>query len=125
MAAAEIRIKGKAELERAFKQLRREVLAELKPALREIADVVRRDAEQKAGAEIATIGPAWSRMRVGVSASGVFVVPKSRRRGGSPRPNLGPLLLDRAMQPALDENKAAVMARLDTLVDASAARSGF
>lgn len=123
--AVGMRLKGGAELERAFLQLRREVLAELKPALREIADVVRSDAEQRAGANIENIGPRWQRMRVGVTAKVVYVAPTSRRHGGSPRPNLGGLLMDQAMQPALDANQEAVVARLDALVNASAAFAGF
>lgn len=125
MPAGEIRVKGAAELERAFRGLRREVLAELKPALREIAEVVRSDAEQRAAASISHIGPKWGRMRVGMTTSVVYVAPKSRRHGGSPRPNLGGLLMTKAMQPAMDENKEAVVARLDALVEASAAAHGF
>jgi hypothetical protein len=123
--APQIRIRGAAELERAFLQLRREVLTEIKPALREIADAVRADAQQRAGAEISHIGPRWSRMRVGVTTKVVYVAPASRRRGGSPRPNLAGLLMNKAMQPALDAKQEAVMTRLDELINVSSARAGF
>lgn len=131
MASSAIRVKGAAELERAFMQLRREVLAELKPALRTLAGPVRVDAERLAVQNIRNIGAGWGdaqqwwEMRVGVGAGVVYVAPKSHRRGGSPRPNLGGLLMDRAMQPALDQNQEKIVAGLDALVSVSAARNGF
>lgn len=121
---AQYHIKGAAELDRALLQLRREVLAELKPALIDVGEDVRRDAEANSIAGISNIGPKWSRMRIGVITSGVYVAPKSRRRGGSPRPNLAGLLLT-SMQEAVDQNEAATLAKFDALVDASAAAAGF
>jgi len=123
--AAQIRVKGAAELERAFLELRREVLREIRPELRAIGNVVRKEAESLAVAKIRNIGSRWGRMRLGVVTSGVYVAPRSHRQGGSPRPNLGSLLLDRAMQPALDAHEAEVVRRFDLLIDASAARAGF
>lgn len=125
MAKTGIQVKGAAELEAAFLSLRREVLTELRPALREIGELVRADAERKADSGISHIGPAWGRMRLGVTLESVYITPRSRRQGGSPRPNLAGLLMDRAMQPALDENQEAAVARLDLLVEASAHKSGF
>jgi hypothetical protein len=120
-----IRIKGQAELERAFLQLRKEVLAELKPMLKEIGEEVRSDAQARAGADISHIGTRWDRMRTGVTLKGVYVAPTSRRRGGSPRPNLAGLLWDKAMEPARDEHEESVLRRAELLVDASAAFAGF
>lgn len=120
-----VRVTGAFELERAFMQLRREVLTELRPALREIAEVVRTDAAQLAESEISNIGPRWSEMRVGVPLRGAYVAPKARNRGGSPRPNLAGLLMDRALQPALDKNEDNVMRRVDELVANAANRAGF
>jgi hypothetical protein len=120
-----IRIRGQAELEAAFLQVRREVLAEIKPVLKEIGGEVAKDAQSRAGTEIRNIGPRWARMRVGVTMKGVYVAPTSKRRGGSPRPNLAGLLMDRAMQPALDAKQDAAYARLDELVNVSSARAGF
>jgi hypothetical protein len=120
-----IRIRGQAELEAAFLQVRREVLAEIKPVLKEIGGEVAKDAQSRAGTEIRNIGSRWERMRVGVTMKGVYVAPTSKRRGGSPRPNLAGLLMDRAMQPALDAKQDAAYARLDELVNVSSARAGF
>ena len=125
MAATEIKIHGQVELERAFLQLRREVLTELRPALRKIAEIVSKDAQARATTEISNIGDRWARMRVGVVQKGAYVAPASKRRGGSPRPNLAPLLMDRAMQPALDSKQEEVLTSLDLLVNASASKAGF
>lgn len=120
----EIRIKGAKELEAAFMQLRREVLAEIRPALREITETVRVDAEQRSMHEISHIGATWSRMRIGLVVKGAYVAPKSRRRGGSPRRNLAGLL-DRAMQEAVDAKQDEVFRRLEEVVSTSASRAGF
>ena len=120
-----IRIKGQAELERAFMELRREVLTEMRPTLRKVAEPVRALAEEKADTSIRNIGPRWGRMRTGVTVRGVYVAPRSKRQGGSPRPNLAGLLMDRAMQPALDEKQDEVVAAFGLMVDESAVRNGF
>jgi hypothetical protein len=124
-ALGEIEVKGAKELERAFRQLRREVLRELRPELRLIGNVVRVEAETLAGERISHIGPRWSKMRLGVTASGVYVAPRARRAGGSPRPNLAGLLMDRAMQPALDEHEEEVVRQFDGLISRAADRAGF
>ena len=125
MPVGEIRIRGAAEVEKAFLDVRREVLAEIRPALRGIAKGVARDAENKAEANISHIGAKWSRMRIGVTVKTVYVAPKQRRHGGSPRKNLAPLLMNKAMQPALDENQDEIVRRLGEVVEVSAARHGF
>lgn len=121
----EIKIKGQKELEAAFMQLHKETLVALQPALLEIAEIVRKDAEQKAGLNISNIGPRWERMRIGAKLSGVYVVPRTRRTVGPPRKNLADLLMNRAMQPALDEHESEVVERLDMLLNVSAAKAGF
>lgn len=123
--AAEVAIKGREELERAFLEVRREVLLELKPAIAQVANEVRQDAETRAGAEISNIGPRWQRMRLGVTLKAVYIAPRSRRQGGSPRKNLAGLLMDRAMQPALDEHGEKVVHRISEVCDAAAARHLF
>ena len=119
------RIKGQAELDRAFLQLRRDVLRELRPALRLAAKPVADESERLAGQTISNIGTRWSKFRVGVLAKGAYVAPRARRRSGSPRPNLAGLLLEDAMQPALEAKQGEVLAKVELLVDESAARAGF
>jgi hypothetical protein len=120
----ELKIKGQAELERAFLQLRRDVLVELKPAILEIANLVREDAQGRAGSEIANIGSKWQQMRVGVTIKGAYVAPRARNRGGSKRPNLAGELKD-AMEEALEAKRSILDRRMNELVDVSAAKAGF
>jgi len=123
--AAEIRWDGIDRVTAAFEEVRREVLKEMRPALRAIGQKVSKDAQNRASSEIANIGNKWNRMRVGVTLKGVYVAPASRRRGGSPRRNLGGLLMTRAMQPALDANKELAYAEFDALIDRAKDHAGF
>lgn len=51
----------------------------------------------------------WDHMRIGITAHTVYVAPVNRRGGtGRRRPNLFDLLLERSLQPALDENVGRV-----------------
>jgi len=119
-----IEIKGQKELERAFLEMRKDVLVGLKPAILELSEVVRAEAQNRARAEIANIGPRWQQMRIGVTVRGAYVAPRFRRRGGSPRPNLAGELLD-SMQGALEAKAPLVERRFDELITASAATNGF
>lgn len=84
----------------------KEVAKELRGTLRKAAEPLRADAEGRAEREITNIGPRWGRMRIGVTQSMVYVAPRERgRRGRLKRPNLAGLLMDRAMQPALDAHE--------------------
>lgn len=117
-------VKGQTDIERAFLQLRKEVLVGLKPAILEVANTVRVEAEQQAVSQIENIGPRWSQMRIGVTPKLAYVAPRARRRGGSPRPNLGGLLFT-VMSTAADRHQDELFARLDELVTISAASSGL
>jgi hypothetical protein len=119
-----IEIKDQAELERAFLELRKEVFLELKVELIHAGEAVRSEAQSRAGSEISNIGPRWQQMRIGATIKGVYVAPKTRPHGGSPRPNLAGELME-SMQGALDAKRDAVYAEVDAMVDASAARHGF
>lgn len=121
----EVKVSGRAELERAFAELGRDVRVGMRPALREVGEVVRADAQSRAGANIRNIGPTWERMRLGVTLRAVYIAPRTHANGGSPRPNLAPLLMDMAMQPALDAHQEAALARIDELVNRSADEAGF
>ena len=56
-------------------------------------------------------------MRVGITRTLVYVAPRQRGagrgRGGSHRPNLAPLLMDKAMQPALDQHASEIETRFE------------
>lgn len=114
-----IRITGLRELSRAFAVADKTLAKELRDKLREAAEPVRTDAEALASVGIPRIGMPWSRMRVGVTRSSVYVAPRQRGARGRPstkRPNLAPLLLDRAMTPALEANRPHVEREVDDVL---------
>ena len=114
-ASETIRVENLKALQLAFKAADKAEAVELRTALREAAEPVRRDAERLAEQNIPRIGVPWSRMRVGVTLTSVYVAPKLRR-GRNPnlkRPNLAGLLLGRSMEPALEQNHDQVVRRVD------------
>jgi hypothetical protein len=98
---------------------------QLRVELARVGEPVRAQAEQLALGNITNIGGVWSRMRLGVTRSYVYIAPRARSRGGSPRPNLGPLLLNQAMWPAAKQHEPEVVARLEGMLDRLGAQNGF
>lgn len=128
--AGEIRVQGLRELNSAFGRLSAQLKAEIKGELSAAAEPVRARASDLASSEIRNIGDLWSQMRVGVTTSLVYVAPKQRRKRGHAgpryaRPNLAPLLMNRAMQPALDEKTPEVVSLLDVMLGRLSDESGF
>lgn len=124
MAESVIRVEGLRSLERAFRAADKELAGDLRDALQEAAAPVRRDAQALAASEIENIndGDPWASMRTGVGRSIVYVAPvergvKTRGRESRHRPNLGNLLMDRALEPALEENRGEVEHRLGQMLD--------
>ena len=118
----EVRVKGLREMSRAFAKADKNLKKELTTTLKKVAEPVRADASRLARHEIRNIhtaqGPDWSDMRTGVTTSVVYVAPKVRRRTiGTPRPNLAGLLMDRAMQPALDAHEGDIERELGNMLD--------
>lgn len=119
-----VQVTGLRELDRAFGKANRALSNDLKDALEEAAQPVRRDAQILAAANIRNVetGDPWSRMRVGVGRWVAYVAPVERGvkgRGGQRRrrPRFGDLLLGRAMEPALDRNVGNVERRFEGLID--------
>lgn len=119
-----VAVEGFTSLQRALKQANRDVRNGVRREMRETAEPVRRDAETLAGIRIRNIGSDWGQMRVGVTQKVVYVAPRQRgvRRGDNPmsRPNLAPLLKTRAMEPALEQNQAAILHQFDRMLDTMA-----
>lgn len=118
-----IRVEGLASLSRAFaladKTVKNELVGELKIAGIPVAS----KAERLAHGTIPGIGrprpKSWGNMRVGFSRHTVYVVPRQRGlKGSSPRKrqNIKALLLDRAMEPALEQEASNVEARVNFLL---------
>jgi hypothetical protein len=124
MAAQAIKVEGLANLQRAFGRADRALRADLRDALQEAAAPVRADAQRLAGTEIRRMGAGspWTRMRIGIlGGTVVYVAPVERgvrgRANARRRPKLKPLMLERAMEPALERNRRAVVRRLDHMLD--------
>lgn len=116
-----VRVRGLREMQRAFAKADKTLSRELRDALREVAEPVRAEAEQLAVQRIRNVGMDWSRMRVGVSRTLVYVAPKQRgvkskadRRRR--RPNFADLLMDMAMVPALQNNVRLIERRMDDML---------
>lgn len=116
-----LRVEGLADLQRAFRVADRRIANDFRKELREAAEPVRAAAEQLAVQEITRVGPNWSRMRVGVTRTSVYVAPRERGAQGRGnrrlrRPRFKDLMLDRAMEPALDRNIGRVEDNIEDLL---------
>lgn len=120
-----IRVQGLQELSRAFGRISADLRAEVRSELAAAGEPVRARGESLARSDIRNIGDRWSQMRIGVTSSLVYVAPKARRRRGSPRPNLAPLLMDKALQPALDQSAPEIVAHMDAMLGRLAGENGF
>lgn len=117
-----IRVEGLRELNIALRKADRQTRLGIRGGLRQVAEPVQRGAEDLAMSEIPGMArsPRWSRMRIGITRDLVYVAPRERgTRGKGPRhrPNLAPLLMDRAMQPALDQHIGEIEHRFENLLD--------
>jgi hypothetical protein len=108
-------VAGLADLNKAFSVADKETQKEFRQALRAAAEPVKVDAERLARVRIRKIGPDWSRMRVGTTRKSVYVAPKQRstKDRSRRRKNLFDLLLNQAMEPALDMNVREVEDKVD------------
>jgi hypothetical protein len=122
-------VRGLHELQAALAHADRSLRLGVRKGLRQAAEPVQRGAEELALEKIRRMprSPQWARMRVGVTRNLVYVAPRQRGirwnaknpgyRFQMRRPNLADLLMDRAMQPALDQHQAEVEARFEELLD--------
>jgi len=113
-----IRVHGLKELTRDFKKISKDLDKLVTAELTDAAKPVQTKADELALSEIRNMTSSWARMRIGVSrARGVvFMVPASRGRKYK-RPNLGGLLMDRAMWPAAEEERDDVVEALGEMID--------
>lgn len=122
MAGAEVNVRGLRELQRLMALTPKKAQLELKAELRKLAEPVRADAESLAASGIRRIGTKWSKMRVGVTRTLVYVAPRQRgvrTRGSDPRrrPKFADLMLERSFDPALERNKALIESDVEALFD--------
>lgn len=123
-APGALAVRGLADLQRAFKIAEKELKVELRVELLRVAKPVRVAAEQLAVAKITNIdknpgGPRWEQMRTGVTQKLVYVAPKQRgqKKGPRKRPRFGTFLMEKAMAPALEQNRMLVVQGMERLID--------
>lgn len=113
-------VRGMRELQAALALADKQVRLGVRQQMRESAEPVRRTAEVYADSRIRKMGPPWSVMRVGVTRTRVYVAPRQRgvKRGDpASRPNVAPLLMARAMEPALQQNEPEVRRNFERMLD--------
>ena len=125
MPAGAVSVKGLAELNQAFAKMTGDLETKMLGELVKAAEPVGARAAYLALHEIRNMDQHWARMKVKATPKLVYVAPYSRRRGGSPRPNVGTLLMDRAMQPALDQEAPTVVVLLEAMLGRISDENGF
>jgi hypothetical protein len=113
----DVYVTGLREVIRDFNRMGGEVKEKTRAALVKVGDPVKETAEQLAAGSIRNLGGFWGQMRVGVTSQSVYVALAARRRGGSPRPNLGRLLMNDALLPAVDQNEPRIRRELEDMLD--------
>lgn len=114
-------VKGDKELERAFKKLRKDVLRELRSALRKAAEPVR--------AEAASLFSSYDPRSAGgykirVRQRGVAVQQTIGRTTGL-RPDFGSLQMRSALLPALKDKQEEVVTAVNLMIDGAEAKAGL
>ena len=115
-------LRGQRELLAALAKADKQTRLGVRRELRNVAEPVKRDASALALSTIRrmTVSPKWAGMRIGITRKLVYVAPRQRGTRGrtrASRPNLANLLMDRAMQPALERNEHNLEARLGEALD--------
>jgi hypothetical protein len=125
--AGPVVLRGFRETSQAFNRMPKELKGEWRGRLRGIAVPIQRTAETLAYSEIPRIGQQWGQMRIGVTQKLVYVAPKQRgiKRGSRKRPNLAPLLMSRAMEPALHQHENEIVGKVEHLLDVVGQKNGF
>jgi len=119
-----IRVENYKEVIRAFGKASATLERGFKGSLREAAEPIADTAERLAGSGVIdNLGgdDPWTKMRIGVTRSSVYVAPvergrRTRSNSAIGRPNLKPLMLDRAMEPALDAHRDEVIGNIEDLL---------
>lgn len=117
MPGASLKVHGFREMQRAFAKASPNLKKEQRQTLKKVAEPVRDDAVTLAVGDIPGVGVAWSRFRIGITTRHVYVAPQRRGRGRLRRPNFAQLLMDRAMQPALDDNEDKIEQEFERMLD--------
>lgn len=109
------------EVEKAFRQLRKEVLRELRPELRKAGEIVRAEAQQLFGRYDQRSAAGY---KTRVRSRGVAVEQSLSRTTGQ-HPQYGALQMSHALEPALAAKEEQVLAEFELLISRSANSAGF
>lgn len=128
--AGAVAVRGLRELNQTFKHAPKDTRREIRDEYRTVAEPVRSTAATLAMSSIRRIprSPAWAEFRTGVTQTLVYVAPKKRgikgrgydprRRGeGYANPPFSKLLAERALEPALEQNRHRIEADFDRMLD--------
>ena len=114
-------ISGLNELNRTFQDAPKDVRLAYREELRTVGLPVQQTAQRLAVERIRKIGPHWSRFRVGVTQTLVYVAPRMRgvknRGDRRARPNLGTRLAEEVTNPALEQNQHRIEQDFDDMLD--------
>ncbi len=128
MAGADVGVvvEGLAGLNKALKRADKETRLGIRKVERAVAVPVQLDAQRLAATEISGLrrtnmktGAEWALMRIGVTQKLVYVAPKQRgnKRGSQKRKKFAPILMNKAMQPALDRNRELIVHKMEEALD--------
>jgi hypothetical protein len=125
--AQAVRLHGFKETSQAFGRMGGQINREWRDSLSDIGEPVRSTAEANAYSRIPRIGKSWGEMRTGVTQKAVYVAPKQRqtRNPALKRRKFAGLLMERAMEPALNRHEQQTVQRVERLLDHVGRENGF
>jgi hypothetical protein len=121
-------VKGLAEVNYLLSKADKETRLGLRKEEREVAKPISSDAERLTVQNIprTTLGKVrWWEMRIGVTQTLIYVAPKQkgvRGKGPKRRKKFAPLMMERAMEPALKRHESEVEQRFEHVLDYVAGR---
>jgi hypothetical protein len=131
VAGRRVQVRGLRECTLAFEHVRESLDETVREGLKHAAEPVRVLAERRAVEEIGNMpsSPKWAEQKIVVSkrTALVYMAPRKRqtRAPERKRKNLAPLLMDKAMEPALESNEERVTRSVEVLLDTLGRKNGF
>ena len=124
MASASVEIEGLREFQRNLAKINRGAAGAVRKGIRRAASPVAKHVETVTVRDISNVGPQWSRMRIGAPAGQVYIAPRARNRGGSPRPNMAGLL-GQSMRSGVRDKRTEFIRDVQREFDDLARSAGF
>ncbi len=124
--AGTVVVKGFTELQRALKNADKDTKDLVREAEKNVAKPVQLEAQRLAVTEISGLrrtnmktGAEWALMRIGITQKLIYVAPQQRgkKKGSQKRRKFGPILMDKAMEPALERHSAELQHLLEQAME--------